>query len=817
MNKQLYIIPIIFLLTIIFATASNLIVYSDGKNIYTSTTGINFTLKHNATSYLGNETIQDFCLSVDGQFIYVLSYTNFVSHLIYSIDYGNTWSNKVINWTTDLSCSYLGQYVYLAYGSNTNPGTIGKSSDYGNTFTTISLQSLGFGDGQTHISNSEDGSVVATLGPVGGGSLHISTNYGSTFTKYNALSSGTYSGICTSYNGNRIYATKSSGQTYLNNLSAGYSIWYLIGTTMTSSELKFPCYGEYADMYKQNIYAALDISPTYILTNQSYIYMIGNQDLTLLYTFNATRLLYSTNDGVTWNNQYNVTSNITAIGMSPQSAPTNTTPIPICIDNHTICTTPLNINGDWYCPIENNTQYCSISCTNQNISNILTGICDNGLCSNECNIIGYQDCSSITSFQICGNYDTDNCLEYSGDFGCLPGNLCRNGYCISNTGNNLTNNTLFTITPYAISNNNTIYKLDISSRKLNIDTKNLVHVQEFSTNTNAAISYTSRTCNYQETLLYQEITNADLNATHTFIFSPIAQSSLVKINLKPLNNNTAVINIKDSLGVNLGNTLYILRNSTEKSICIYSPNASDELYCSYSSNSYDDLNSVNVTYNFEFQSHTYTITILIDRVQSESFSFQPQQFSSGDISQVRTFAYGQNYTLYNIDIISYTQPNPFSSTLLSNYDYLPCTYSKTGCNIVRTYNNANGISDFTNYYDYTICMNSLNNINPSQGTSNENAQSFMNGLFGLSNDSPQSTKVWVGTLIIIVVFLFTLFGIWSMTGSGELATLLGCIFAAVLFIIFAILGFYPAWIVVIIFIIVAAIIGIFVRKMIIGD
>jgi uncharacterized membrane protein len=127
------------------------------------------------------------------------------------------------------------------------------------------------------------------------------------------------------------------------------------------------------------------------------------------------------------------------------------------------------------------------------------------------------------------------------------------------------------------------------------------------------------------------------------------------------------------------------------------------------------------------------------------------------------------------------------------------------------------LADFTNYYDYTICVNgvALNNID--EVGNPYNANDFLNSLFGFDSNTPQSTKIFFATAIIIVIFLFVLLGIWSMTGSGTLASLLSSVFAVIMFIIFAILGFYPAWIVVIIFIITAAIVVVFARKMVVGD
>jgi len=50
-------------------------------------------------------------------------------------------------------------------------------------------------------------------------------------------------------------------------------------------------------------------------------------------------------------------------------------------------------------------------------------------CQNECSAAGSKRCSN-NGYQVCGNYDTDNCLEWSSIINCPTNTICQNGACI---------------------------------------------------------------------------------------------------------------------------------------------------------------------------------------------------------------------------------------------------------------------------------------------------------------------------------------------------------------------------------------------------
>lgn len=60
--------------------------------------------------------------------------------------------------------------------------------------------------------------------------------------------------------------------------------------------------------------------------------------------------------------------------------------------------------------------------------------CDGGncviKCQNECSTTGAKKCTGETTYQICGNYDTDDCLEWGDDKNCAVGSICKGaGIC----------------------------------------------------------------------------------------------------------------------------------------------------------------------------------------------------------------------------------------------------------------------------------------------------------------------------------------------------------------------------------------------------
>jgi len=54
-------------------------------------------------------------------------------------------------------------------------------------------------------------------------------------------------------------------------------------------------------------------------------------------------------------------------------------------------------------------------------------------CTNECSYIGQRSCYNSNYYQVCGNYDSDSCLEWSAPQYCGAGYTCQSGSCVPST------------------------------------------------------------------------------------------------------------------------------------------------------------------------------------------------------------------------------------------------------------------------------------------------------------------------------------------------------------------------------------------------
>ncbi len=60
-------------------------------------------------------------------------------------------------------------------------------------------------------------------------------------------------------------------------------------------------------------------------------------------------------------------------------------------------------------------------------------ICSNGNCIAKCTNLcnnGEKECVGTNSYRVCGNYDSDDCLEWSGSLNCQSDQICNNGECV---------------------------------------------------------------------------------------------------------------------------------------------------------------------------------------------------------------------------------------------------------------------------------------------------------------------------------------------------------------------------------------------------
>ena len=76
-------------------------------------------------------------------------------------------------------------------------------------------------------------------------------------------------------------------------------------------------------------------------------------------------------------------------------------------------------------------------------------------CTDECSYYNQRTCIDSTHYKVCGNYDADNCLEWSTIFSCPQGQVCSNGQCINQ----------YVYHDYKACHNNDVYWYDSNSQR----------------------------------------------------------------------------------------------------------------------------------------------------------------------------------------------------------------------------------------------------------------------------------------------------------------------------------------------------------------
>ena len=112
----------------------------------------------------------------------------------------------------------------------------------------------------------------------------------------------------------------------------------------------------------------------------------------------------------------------------------------ICENVEGVCGCPEDCAGKGLSNYKTNQDFCQsddydASCKDlpEGMELELCNLCSDtpNKCVNECNLSGKKMCDGNNSYKTCGNYDTDNCLEYGNKTLCSYGDYCSGGECIS--------------------------------------------------------------------------------------------------------------------------------------------------------------------------------------------------------------------------------------------------------------------------------------------------------------------------------------------------------------------------------------------------
>lgn len=864
MNKsKLYIIPLLFLLTIFFVNATTFLVYSNSTNsyLYTGSSINNLTFKQNLgltiNEYFSNKLSSS---SLNTYFINSSKILRDIDSIGIPLTFRNVVNgvNVVQNANGDVICytehkpygtPYLNALVYCSYNSGL---TFNKLIDLeGNLFRLGS------------VSISEDGNTII----IDGG--NIDRYFYAVYNKSNNLTP-----LAQDYlDSNNIYTTITGGELSGNgevyyyakkSYSIGYSIYLFKKVISNNSLLTAPLLGyssldsTYINRIRTNTigdfvsYFEVGTNKTYYSKNYGVNWYIINNTVTYEYDKANDKIIYALTNGSVYIHDTNTKININQNFSLPFSNINSMyysddtlyyiIPTPKCINENTYCTQPYFYNNEYSCAYEN-TYNCNNGCddsTGTAICNNNCGIVPNPL---SCNILGARNCIDSTTVGVCDDWNLDGCYTYAPSSTCPTGQFCLQsgnyfGSCVNTTESGTHAEYGLLVTPYSTSDANTSYTDNSATRTVSVNTIFSAHTQDFYT---TGTYYLSRTCDYTAPVLlstgYANVTNYANDSVQT-LTSATNSDTIVKLSFTPSSYSEGWITLTDTLG-SVNSKYYYQRNYSQKRMCIYDNNLLI-IYCDYSTNSFDDLTSVDLEYSFQFATKTYSVKATFNRAVDNVRIIGVQTFLGQNIYQINVsqFIDFESTIINNLVITSPTAYNTFTSNTggtkivqvenpncncgtltcseyklihgIQAYNNLclinqtvpifvqPCIFTSSGNHLVRTYGNNNGVPDYSTYKDYNVNIVGLGLTQEEVENSNPNNNISGKGL-------PQYMKyIIVAITILLCIGIFL--GIGITTDTIKVNLMVGVVLSLFAVIIYTILGWISAWIIVAIIIIGLAIV-----------
>lgn len=484
---------------------------------------------------------------------------------------------------------------------------------------------------------------------------------------------------------------------------------------------------------------------------------------------------------------------------------------PQCISPTTFCNNPINqsliVNGQVTSQINcffEDIQQCASGCS----GTVCNNACSPETNPNNCNVLGSRGCYDSTQYWTCDDSNADGCFEKV----VTPSGVCQTGsYCVDSfnyagcynvTQSGTSQPQGLSVIPYSVNDENTSYQVDGVTRTVSVSTTYANHIQNFYT---SGTQFLSRTCDYKETLIYNNTDVTFVNVSNQTTFNnPVAQDSVLRTSFLPSVSGNGTIYLKSSLG-NIISEIGYTRNASSKQICLYYANGTI-IYCDYGIYGSDDLTSVDLEYTFAFTQQLYTIKVLFNRQTDNTIIVNPQAVITTDIYAINYTS--SNTTVFNNQFVTVPQFTAFTGGIVSTSTFVPCIFSTKGLFKVRTYANTNGQPNYATYIDYNVNM--VNYGLSQQQIQNIDDTDFVTSLFG--TDLSTSTKLFYSVLVIFVTSLFiVIIGVYNgfpnalTTGLISITTILELI-------LFVLIGFIPLWIMIVLLIVTAGILAVMAKS-----
>ena len=502
------------------------------------------------------------------------------------------------------------------------------------------------------------------------------------------------------------------------------------------------------------------------------------------------------------------------------------------------------------CNTQTAIEYCVSGCSTktaydaENDLYYYYGACEPADCSNECTSKGFH-CVTGTARRYCDtDYDSDNCLEYSGLLECGTNEYCTNGECeefnFSRTNNELTIPD-FSIIYYgqdditsgeSTMREGTEYSYDDFTNVLQVETTNREHVQLLGYDPHADIEnylYSGVDCNYIEKTVASFTTSENLinvsgsitidgdgdevdrgvNDWWLVVENQPVQSDYLNVTYALPHSNTEMKMVLDFFDTDTDRVIVTWSDESGNEILKFAINESDD---TGSTLTYTQLNISNGEVLTIFEDTgtggitALTVEVLVDHINevwtlhtinertgetTEHFSVPLEvNLHEHDILTVKVEVtdgdgfYMKNFSLTQMDklpLFNENYPNDYNSV---------CTFSN-GCQTVRMYVNVEDTPVYHAYDDLEICVD----LTTSLGRDNS----------GLEELTKNEKYIYTVGILFVILLFFGMIGFATENttvgiGAGTLVGL-GWLIVAVL------IGWIPAYILVIMIVLTAFVIA----------
>lgn len=542
----------------------------------------------------------------------------------------------------------------------------------------------------------------------------------------------------------------------------------------------------------------------------------------------------------------------------------------LCIDDQTLCdnVTYVLVGGEpqFYCQKSTDATFCSDSCTNVESNDVLTGQCTQLGCTNECAVEGQQLCTTSGTYSICGNFDSDACLEYGTVFFCPANSYCTqdnyNTQCtnVSSTGSTYTQD-FITVDLSLFSNSGTqtaegVVEVPRATPEVKsisyeplwtpiIDPLGLgtaiynqykqIRASSFETSLDVietGFAFTSfetsgqesgfyaYSCDYRESIqVADDLSHGDLSDnswenytnsseivfdTYYFINTtgsitkeiPDLEDQVISSYIELMDTGDYNMIFKDG-SVTLLN-LSFSRNNTAFTTQVREEN-NDRTIVNTSSTS-DDLQEIYVEVAFNNDIETATVYLSLVRevlgqtINENIYSLPLSTGTAQSLTGVKYQSNGNNLRIYDISSHHVINSYPVYQTMSSGADQIECSYTTVGCKNIRVWGNDQQIPTYHFYDEYQVCATTLGGeTSETPNIVDPEARSYLERVFG----ADWNTQEKILASIVIILVIIAGFSILAILLKESILVYVGVFLGLISLFYFAIIGFIPVWVIVV--------------------